>query len=108
MEFLTRSYSISGAVGDKTGKTSVLPGFSKIERGGGSVPQCYGGLTSPGGARHTNGAAGSEPILSYLEVYQSQQNLTITASVLRVVKQGGKANDIYWRTPPHEKYHMSM
>ena len=55
----------SGAVGGKTGKTSVLPGFSKIERGGGSggVPQCYGGLTSPGGARHANGAAGSEPIL---------------------------------------------
>ena len=26
----------SGAVGGKTGKTSVLPGFSKIERGGGS------------------------------------------------------------------------
>ena len=44
----------------------------------------------------------------FLEVYQSQQNLTKTASVLRVVKQGGKANDIYWRTPPHEKYHMSL
>jgi hypothetical protein len=27
---------ISGAVGGKTGKTSVLPRFSKIERGGGS------------------------------------------------------------------------
>jgi hypothetical protein len=26
----------SGAVGGKTGKTSVLPRFSKIERGGGS------------------------------------------------------------------------
>ena len=37
----------SGAVGCKTGKTSVLPGFSKIERGGGSsgAPQCYVGLT---------------------------------------------------------------
>ena len=37
----------SGAVGGKTGKTLVLPGFSKIERGGGnsSVPHCYGGLT---------------------------------------------------------------
>ena len=37
----------SGAVGSKTGKTSVLPGFSKIERGGGSggAPHCYGGLT---------------------------------------------------------------
>jgi hypothetical protein len=29
-------YSISGAVGGKTGKTSVLPRFSKIESGGGS------------------------------------------------------------------------
>jgi hypothetical protein len=27
---------VSGAVGGKTGKTSVLPRFSKIERGGGS------------------------------------------------------------------------
>ena len=60
------------------------------------------------GARAAPATAASEPILSYLEVYQSQQNLTITASVLRVVKQGGKSNDIYWRTPPHEKYHMSL
>ena len=37
----------SGAVGGKTSKTAILPGFSKIERGGGSgdVPHCYGGLT---------------------------------------------------------------
>ena len=37
----------SGTIGGKTGKTSVLPGFSKIERGGGSggAPHCYGGLT---------------------------------------------------------------
>ena len=37
----------SGAVGGKTSKTSVLPGFSKIERGGssGGAPHCYGVLT---------------------------------------------------------------
>ena len=34
----------SGAVGVKTGKTLVLPGFSKIESSGGA-PQCYSGLT---------------------------------------------------------------
>ena len=34
-------------VGGKTGKTSVLPGFSKKEQcgGRGSAPQGYGGLT---------------------------------------------------------------
>ena len=51
---MTRSISkkklivLSGAVGGKTGKTLVLPQFSEIKRGGGSVPQCYGGLTLPG------------------------------------------------------------
>ena len=37
----------SGAIGGRTGKTSVLPGFSKIECGGsnGGALQCYGGLT---------------------------------------------------------------
>ena len=36
--------------GTLVGKTPVLPGFSKIERGGGSrgVPHWYCGLTSPG------------------------------------------------------------
>ena len=45
---------ISGAVGGKTDKTSVLPEFSKIERSGGASPQCYGGLTWPGCARNAN------------------------------------------------------
>ena len=42
----------SGAVGGKTGKTLVLPGFSKIECCGGSsdAPQIYGGLSLPGRA----------------------------------------------------------
>ena len=41
----TQIISISGAVGGKTGKTLVLPGFRKIEPGGGSggALQCYGG-----------------------------------------------------------------
>ena len=42
----------SGVVGGKTGKTSVLPGISIIEHGGG-VLHCYGGLAwahSPRGA----------------------------------------------------------
>ena len=45
--FYADSNLVSGAVGGKTGKTSVLPGFSKIERGGGSdgAPHFYGGLT---------------------------------------------------------------
>ena len=49
----------SGAVGGKTGKTLVLPRFSKIEGGGGSsgAPECYGGLTSPGHACHDSCAA---------------------------------------------------
>jgi hypothetical protein len=34
--FFNLPISFSGAVGGKTGKTSVLPWFSKIERGGGS------------------------------------------------------------------------
>ena len=44
--------NLNGAVFGKTGKTSVLSGFSKIERGGGSggVPHCYGCLTKPGHA----------------------------------------------------------
>ena len=44
----TYTRCVSGAVvGGKTGKTSVLPGFSKEERGGGGggAPDCYGGLT---------------------------------------------------------------
>ena len=60
---------IVGAVGGKTSKTSVLPQFSKIEGGGGML-QCYGGLTSPGRARHAGGAAVSYAILTYqLVVY---------------------------------------
>ena len=37
----------SGAVGGKTGKTLILPGFSKIECGGdiNGAPYCYGDLT---------------------------------------------------------------
>ena len=35
----------SSAVGGKTGKTSVLTGFSKIVHGSGGVLYCYGGLT---------------------------------------------------------------
>ena len=41
-----------GAIGGKTGKTSVLPGFWKIERGGGSgsggALPCIGVLSSLG------------------------------------------------------------
>ena len=35
------------AIGGKTGKTVVLPGFCKIEQGGGrgDMPTCYRGLT---------------------------------------------------------------
>ena len=42
----TQIISVSGALGGKTGKTLVLPGFRKIERGGGSgdALHCYGGL----------------------------------------------------------------
>ena len=45
--FYEYDFNISGAVGGKTGKTLVLPEFSKIERGGGSsgAPHCYSGLT---------------------------------------------------------------
>ena len=43
--FYIESIVISGAVGGKTGKTSVLPVFSKIECDGGSALHCYGGLT---------------------------------------------------------------
>ena len=40
-------FNCSGGVGGKTGKTSVLPVFSKIEHGGGSsgTRHCYCGLT---------------------------------------------------------------
>ena len=50
--------NLNGAVWGKTGKTSVLPGFSKIEHGGGSggALQCYSGLTYPERARHASGA----------------------------------------------------
>ena len=35
----------SGALGGKTGETSALPGFSKIEHGSGGAPYHYNGLT---------------------------------------------------------------
>ena len=44
-------------MGGKTGKTPVLPGFCKIERGSGGTPPCYGGLTLHVGARRAGGAA---------------------------------------------------
>ena len=49
-----------GAIGGKTGKTAVLPGFCKIERGGGSggVPLCYRGLTWLGCAGCASGNPG--------------------------------------------------
>ena len=37
--------SIRGAIGGKTGKTVVLPGFCKIEWGSDGAPPYYGGLT---------------------------------------------------------------
>ena len=41
-----------GAIGGKTGKTVVLPGFCKIELGGSSDgAACYRGLIWLGGAR---------------------------------------------------------
>ena len=36
---------LSGSIGGKTSKTSVLPGFSKVERGGGRALHFYGSLT---------------------------------------------------------------
>ena len=52
-----RNYS--SAVGGKTGKMSILPGFSKIELGGGSgvTLHCFVGLSQSGLARHASGAA---------------------------------------------------
>ena len=48
-----------GAIGGKTGKTAVLPGFCKIERGGsGGAPPCYRGLIWLGRARSADGAPG--------------------------------------------------
>ena len=49
-----------GAIGGKTGKTTVLPSFCKIEHDGGSggAPLCYGGLSLPGRARRAGGAPG--------------------------------------------------
>ena len=51
-------YQRRRSVGGKTGKTAVLPGFCKIEHGGGSggAPQNYGGLTWPVRARRAGGA----------------------------------------------------
>ena len=46
----TQMISISGAVGGKTGKTLVLPGFRKIERGGGSGGGSGGALHFYGGS----------------------------------------------------------
>ena len=44
---LPETVDFSGALGGKTGKTSVLPGFSKIKCGSGSggALHCYCGLT---------------------------------------------------------------
>ena len=50
-------YSL-GAIGGKTGKTEVLPGFWKIERSGssGGAPLCYRGLIWPGQGSCAGGA----------------------------------------------------
>ena len=42
---------VRGALGGKTGKTGSLPGFCKIECGGGA-PKCFRGLIWLGGACH--------------------------------------------------------
>ena len=54
-ESSNHSVVASGAIGGKTGKTAVLPGFFEIERGNGSGggPLCYRGLIWFGRARHT-------------------------------------------------------
>ena len=59
----------SSAVGGKTGKTSVLPGFSNIGsgRGSGSKPHCTVMVVLPSpGARHAGGAAAYHGLLRYL------------------------------------------
>ena len=57
----------SGAIRGKTGKTSVLTLFSKIERGCGSSgePQCYAGLTL---SEHVHRPGGTAVLHSYLEL----------------------------------------
>ena len=55
------------AARDKTGKTAFLPGFCKIEQGGGSggAPPYYGGLTWPVQAHLTNGVAGTDERMKF-------------------------------------------
>ena len=56
------AWSCSGAIGGKTSKTAVLPGFCKVERGGSGsrgTPPYYGGLTWPMRARRAGGATGN-------------------------------------------------
>ena len=54
--------NLRGTIGGKTGKTSVLPGFSKIECGSGGAPHSYGGLTYPRRVRRAGGASESHLI----------------------------------------------
>ena len=52
-----------GAIGGKTGKTAVLPGFCKIEHGNsGGAPPCYRGLIWVGRACRADG----DPVLDIL------------------------------------------
>ena len=54
-----------GAIGGKTGKTAVFPGFCKIECGGSSdASPCYRGLIWLGHVRH--GVAPLKSIASFL------------------------------------------
>ena len=57
------SLKARGAIGGKTGKTAVLPGFCQIERGGGSggMPPCYRGLIWLGQTHRAGGARYPEP-----------------------------------------------
>jgi hypothetical protein len=66
----------SGAIGGKTGKTAVLPGFCKIEHSGGSggALSNYGGLTLP-----VRGHRASSATQCYrAKVGNSKQRLSIT------------------------------
>ena len=55
---------IRGCIEGKTGKTAVLPGFCKIEHGGGGAPACYRGLFWLGRVRRASGAPGNLFMLS--------------------------------------------
>ena len=89
-----------GAIGGKTGKTAVLPGFCKIERSSSGVLLCYRGLILLGHVCRSGGAPESTKFF----LKKSRYN------IIKIEKRHLEKRHIHEKKPmqPQNIFHLSL